>query len=138
MQNSYSLAFWGIFLIIATVIVQSMVAATAKASQKGAIPGKMDESLGHSSFVFRSSRTFMNSLENLPSMLGTSFLAIFVGANIFWTGLLIMIFAAARIIHMVLYYVISTDKNPSPRSYFFLIGLFANIALLVLCGITLL
>ena len=98
----------------------------------------MDESLGHSSFVFRSSRTFMNSLENLPSMLGTSFLAIFVGANIFWTGLLIMIFAAARIIHMVLYYVISTDKNPSPRSYFFLIGLFANIALLVLCGITLL
>jgi len=79
----------------------------------------------------------MNSLENFPAMLGSFFLAIFVGANVFWTGAIIWIFAVARIIHMALYYAISTEKNPSPRSYFFLIGLAANVALLVLCGISL-
>jgi hypothetical protein len=35
---------------------------------------------------------------------------------------------------MVLYYSISTEKNPSPRSYFYLIALVANIILLGLCG----
>lgn len=138
MQESHTLAYWGLFVIIFTVIIQSMTAAIAKASQPAAIPGKIDESLSHSSFVFRSNRTFMNSLENLPTILGTSFLAIFLDANTFWTGLLVIIFAFARIMHMILYYAIATEKNPSPRSYFFLLGLAANIALLILCGVTLL
>lgn len=138
MQESHTLAYWGLFVIIFTVIIQSMTAAITKASQPAAIPGKIDESLSHSSFVFRSNRTFMNSLENLPTILGTSFLAIFLGANTFWTGLLVIIFAFARIMHMILYYAIATEKNPSPRSYFFLLGLAANIALLILCGVTLL
>lgn len=136
-QESNTFAFWGLFIILLTVILQSITAAVAKASQPAAIPGKIDESLSHSSFVFRSHRTFMNSLENLPAILGTSFLAIFIGVNAFWTGLLISVFALARILHMVLYYVIATEKNPSPRSYFFLMGLAANIALLILCGLTL-
>ena len=67
---SYSLALWGVFIILLTVLLQSLVAAGTKASQPGAIPGKMDDSLSHSSFVFRSNRTVMNSLENLPVMLG--------------------------------------------------------------------
>ena len=138
MQESHTLAYWGLFVIIFTVIIQSMTAAIAKASQPAAIPGKIDDSLSHSSFIFRSNRTFMNSLENLPTILGTSFLAIFLDANTFWTGLLVIIFAFARIMHMILYYVIATEKNPSPRSYFFLLGLAANIALLILCGVTLL
>jgi uncharacterized MAPEG superfamily protein len=71
-------------------------------------------------------------------MLGTSFLALFVGANVFWTGTLIWVYAVARILHMFLYYGIATDKNPSPRSYFFLLGVIANIALLVFAGIALL
>ena len=71
-------------------------------------------------------------------MLGTSFLAIFVGANVQWTGILIWTYAIARIIHMVLYYKIATDVNPSPRSYFFLFGLAANIALLVFCLVAML
>ena len=93
----------------------------------------MDESLGHSSVVFRTQRTWMNSLENLPAMLGTILLAVLVGANVTWTGILVWAFAIARIIHMVLYYAIATDVNPSPRSWFFLIGLLANIVLLGFC-----
>ena len=38
---------------------------------------------------------------------------------------------------MLLYYAIATEKNPSPRSYFFLIAAIANIALVVLIGLRL-
>ncbi|MBA6262726.1 MAPEG family protein [Colwellia sp. Bg11-12] len=134
MLDSYSVAFFGILIIILTVVVQSLVAAKSKASQPDAIPGKIDSSLSHSSFVFRSNRTFANSLENITVMLGASFLAILVGANVFWTGIIIWVMAISRIIHMILYYAISTEKNPSPRSYFYLIALVANIILLGLCG----
>ena len=134
----YTVSFWGVFTMLLTLLVQLFVASGSKGSQAGAIPGKIDESLGHSSFVFRSHRTFQNSMENFPAMLGTSFLAILVAANVFWTGLLIWSFTLSRIVHMVLYYAIATDKNPSPRSYFFIIGLFSNIGLLVLCAISLL
>ena len=137
MYENYALALWGIFVILVTVLVQALVAAATKASQPGAVPGKMDESLGHSSFVFRSNRTVMNSLENIPVMLGASFLALFAGANPFWTGMLVWVYAMARIMHMALYYAIATDKNPSPRSYFFLLGVLVNIALLVFVGISL-
>lgn len=133
----YGSAFQGIFIIILTWLIQWFVASASKGSQKGAIPGKIDESLSHASFVFRSHRTFMNSLENLPAMLATAFLAILVGANIFWTGILIWVFAVSRIIHMALYYVIATEVNPSPRSYFFMLGLVSNIGLLALCGVAL-
>ncbi len=135
--DGYSLALLGIFVVLVTVLVQAIIAAGTKASQPGAIPGKMDESLSHSSFVFRSNRTVMNSLENLPVMLGTSFLALFVGANALWTGILIWVFAISRILHMALYYAIATEKNPSPRSYFFLLGVVANIALLGFVGVAL-
>ena len=137
MYEEYSLAMWGIFVILVTVLVQAIIASVSKASQPGAIPGKMDESLSHSSFVFRSNRTVMNSLENSPLMVAAAFLAIFAGANVSWTGILVWVFALARILHMALYYAIATEKNPSPRSYFFLLGVVANIALLVFVGIAL-
>ena len=79
----------------------------------------------------------MNSLENLPVMLGTAFLALFAGVDAMWTGVLIWMFALSRILHMALYYAIATEKNPSPRSYFFLLGVVANIALLVFVGLAL-
>ena len=114
-----------------------MVAAASKAAQPGAVPGKIDPSLSHSSFVFRSNRTFANSLENITVMLGAAILAVMVGADAYWTGVVIWIMALARVLHMVLYYAIATEKNPSPRSYFYLIAVLANIALLGLCAFAL-
>lgn len=125
----YSVALWGMLVIIVTMIIQAFIAMNIKAAQPGAVPGKIDPNLSHDSFVFRSHRTFMNSLENTPVMLATAFLAILSGANLFWTGLLIWIYAVGRIIHMILYYAIATEKNPSPRSYFFTIAFIANIVL---------
>lgn len=129
----YTTAFQGIAALIALWLVQWFVASLTKASRPDAVPGKIDDSLSHDSFVFRAHRTFMNSLENLPVMFATAFLAVLVGADPFWTGLLIWVFVVARAVHMVLYYVIATERNPSPRSYFFMIGLAANLALLVFC-----
>ncbi len=131
--NIYLLSFWGIIAIIVMLMMQWLIATKAKTARQGAVPGKMDPSLGHESFVFRAHRTFMNSLENIPAILGTCFLAILIGADPLWTAVFIWIFVVCRIIHMVLYYLIATDKNPSPRTYFFTMGLLANIALLGLC-----
>ena len=134
MLDDYTVALGGILVILATLIVQALVASMTKAKQPGAVPGKMEASLGHESFVFRAQRTWMNSLENMSAMLGTSFLAILVGANVFWTGVLVWVMAISRILHMLLYYQISTDKNPSPRTWFFLLGVLANVTLLVFAG----
>ena len=71
----YYLTFLGLFIILLTLLIQWFVASKTKASQAGAIPGKIPENLSHESFVFRAHRTFMNSLENLPLMLGTIFMA---------------------------------------------------------------
>jgi len=136
-SETYTMAYWGVLIALVILLVQWLIASGQKAKQPGAVPGKIDDSLSHSSFVFRAHRTLMNSLENYPLLLGTVFLAFFIGTSAFWTGLFIWVFAIARLIHMILYYKIATEKNPSPRSYFFMIGLAANVALLILCGITL-
>ena len=136
-SDIYLSALWGIASIILLLFVQWAIATMAKGTKKGAIPGKIDLSLGHESFVFRANRTFMNTLENIPAMLGTCFLAVLIGVNAYWAAVFIWAFIAARIIHMTLYYLIATEKNPSPRSYFFMLGLLANLGLFSLCLITL-
>lgn len=130
--SDYHLSFWGILIILSTLLAQSVVAAVSKAIQPGAIPGKINPNYGHDSFVFRSHRTIANSLENASIMLATAFLAILTGSNPLWTGIYVITFALARIAHMLLYYALTTNKNPSPRSFFYLLGLVANIALVAL------
>lgn len=121
----------GIAAIIALVLVQWVIGSGAKAKQPGAIPGKIPNDLSHDSFVFRAHRTFMNSLENVPLFLATVFLAMFAQLDASWLAIWVWVFWAARLIHMVLYYAIATETNPSPRSYFFMLGFMVNIALLV-------
>ncbi|WP_404399940.1 MAPEG family protein [Idiomarina seosinensis] len=130
--NDYRATLIWTAVIIATVIFQWLVASGSKAGQKGAIPGKAPEELSHQNFVFRAWRTHQNSLENLSPMLGTVVLAIFAGVDPRWTASLTAVFAVARLAHMVLYYVIATNKNPSPRSYFFMVGFTANVVLLAM------
>ena len=132
----YGTAFWGIFLILLTWMAQWFIATGSKGRKADAVPGKIDDSLGHKSFTFRAHRTFMNSIENVPMMLGAIFLSILVGADAFWVMIFIWSFAVSRILHMLMYYAVATNENPSPRSYFFLMGLLSNIGLLVLSAIT--
>ncbi|CAH0992407.1 hypothetical protein SIN8267_02527 [Sinobacterium norvegicum] len=129
--QDYHTALFGFFVIVLTLIVQTMVAAFSKASMPGAVPGKIDASLSHESFVFRANRTVANSLENVPAILGSFILAVLSGADAQWTAIFVWLYALARLLHMVLYYVIATEKNPSPRSYFYLLGVIATLGLLI-------
>lgn len=133
----YDLAYWALAVILLTVLVQQLIASTVKARQPGAIPGVEPQNAGHGDFVFRAYRTHLNSLENLPVLLGGGLLCVLAGANPLWTGIWLWVFALSRLLHMVLYYRIATEKNPSPRSYFFLLGVVATLALLVLSVLTL-
>ena len=62
MIEQYLLSYWALLLIVATMLVQSLVATGAHRKQSKYVPGVVDEALGHDSFVFRSHRTFIIQL----------------------------------------------------------------------------
>jgi len=116
--------------LVAMVVIQSFIATLAHRKQTQYIPGVVAADLDHHSFVFRSHRTFMNSMENVPLFILTAILAMFLNfdaTTLYWT---VLIYFVARLIHMVLFYKIATNKNPSPRSYFYMIALLTQFYLL--------
>lgn len=130
-------AYTAFYLYLVMLLVQWAVATFSKAKQPNAIPGKIDENLSHDSFVFRAHRTFQNTLENSALFVGTVLLAFTLNLQSPIFAICVWVYLAARVVHMVLYYIISTEKNPSPRTYFFLIGLLANVVMLVMLGLRL-
>lgn len=138
MFETYHTTLSGLWLVLATISVQALVAVGAHRRQKKVIPGIVDPQLGHESFVFRSDRTFRNSLENIIPFFGLSLLAILAGFDAGRLAIVVWVFALARLVHMVLYYRIATEVNPSPRSYFYLIGVIATLYLIVDLGLFLL
>ncbi|MBB1273939.1 MAPEG family protein [Psychromonas sp. SR45-3] len=125
------------YLYLVMLLIQWIVATFSKSKQPDAVPGKINENLSHDSFVFRAHRTFHNTLENSALFAGTVLLAFVLNVQSPIFAIFIWTYLIARIVHMVLYYVIATEKNPSPRTYFFLIGVVANIAMLVILGLRL-
>ena len=138
MLEMYQSVFVGLWLTLSTIIIQAMVLVRVHRRQKGYKVGVIDPSLGQESFFFRAYRTFWNSLENIIPLFGMAILAMMVGYSAHKLSIVVWIYAVTRIIHMALYYKISTDKNPSPRSGFWAMGLFANIYLMIDLGIFLL
>jgi uncharacterized MAPEG superfamily protein len=65
------------------------------------------------------------------------FIGLFAGVNAFWLAVVVWIYALARLAHMVLYYKIATEKNPSPRSYFYMVGFLTNFVLIVMVAVAL-
>ena len=134
--EEYQSVFLGLWLILATIIVQAMVAVRVHRRQKGGYNvGVIKSELGQSSIVFRAHRTFQNSLENITPLMGMAIIAALSGYSSIRLSMIVWIYAITRIIHMVLYYKIVTDKNPSPRSIFWAIGFLANLYLMVDLGI---
>ena len=131
----YQAVFIGLWLILTTILIQAMIMVGAHRAEKDYKVGKIDPNLGQESFFFRSHRAFWNSLENIIPFLGISLVAILAGYSSFKLGIVVWIYAISRIIHMLLYYYIATEKNPSPRSYFYGFGLLATLYLIVDLGI---
>ena len=139
MFDVYNSSLLGIWLILATIVVQAVVAVRVHRRQSGGYsPGVIKPELGQSSIVFRSHRTFQNSLENIIPVLGMAIIAMLSGYEAFKLSIIVWTYAVSRIIHMILYYKIATDKNPSPRSIFWAIGFLANFYLMIDLGIFLL
>ena len=65
-------------------------------------------------------------------------IAMLSGYGAFKLSIIIWAYAISRIIHMILYYKIATNKNPSPRSIFWAIGFLASFYLMIDLGIFLL
>ena len=135
MFEQYDASLWALLLMVFTVLLQSLIATGAHRKQSQYVPGVVDENLGHESFVFRSHRTFQNSLENAPLMVFTGVIGILAGLSPTSLAVALWVFAIARLIHMVLYYKIATEQNPSPRSYFYLIGMLSNLVLVVMIAV---
>nr|WP_319391572.1 MAPEG family protein [uncultured Cohaesibacter sp.] len=131
----YGPVFWAVYLLLAMVFVQALVASVAHRAQTSYVPGIVDETLGPESFVFRSHRTFVNSIENVPFMVALIALAMASGFSPWWLSLLSWVYVAARACHMVTYYLVATRKNPSLRSYFFMLAVFAQLVLFVMLGL---
>ena len=123
------------YLYLLMMLAQWAVATFSKANSADSTPGKLDDNLSHGSFVFRAHRTFHNTLENSPLFISSVFLASIVSFQSTIFTLCVWLYLLARLIHMALYYAVATEKNPSPRSYFFLIGVIANVIMLVLLGL---
>ena len=123
-------AFLAFYCYLLMLLIQWGVATFSKAKQPKAIPGKISDDLSHESFVFRAHRTFQNSIENSALFIGTAFLGLMMNIQSPTFAIAMWLYLVSRIIHMVLYYAISTEKNPSPRSYFFMLGLIANLVML--------
>lgn len=135
MLEIYQSVYIGLWVILSTIIIQALILVGAHRAQPGYRVGVIDPNLGQESFFFRSHRAFWNSLENIVPLLGMSLIAILSGYDVEKLNLVIWIYAVSRMIHMILYYSIATDKNPSLRSLFWISGLFANIYLMVDLGL---
>ena len=138
MFEQYDASLWALLVMVFTVLLQSLIATAAHRKQSQYVPGVVDENLGHESFVFRSHRTFQNSIENAPLMVFTGVIGMLAGLSPTSLAIALWVFAIARLIHMVLYYKIATEQNPSPRSYFYLIGMLSNLVLVVMIALHLL
>lgn len=130
-------AYLAFYLYLIMLVVQWAVATFSKAKEPHAVPGKIKGDLSHDSFIFRAHRTFHNTLENSALFIGTVLFAFVINYQSPLFAMCVWVYLIARIIHMVLYYTIATEKNPSPRSYFFLIGVIANVVMLVMVGLRL-
>ena len=130
MPETYTTSLTGLWLVLTTITLQAVIATGAHRRQSKMVPGIVDPALSHDSFVFRSDRTFRNSLENIAPFFGLSVLAMIAGFSPDRLAIVIWVYALARLLHMILYYRIATEKNPSPRSYFYMIGLLATIYLI--------
>ena len=135
MLETYQTVFIGLWLILSTIIIQAIILIRSHRKQRGYKVGVMDSSLGQESFLFRSYRVFWNSLENIIPIFGMALLAILSGYDSSTLSAIIWIYALTRVIHMFLYYFIATDKNPSIRTIFYLIGFFATLYLMIDLGI---
>ena len=135
MLGIYQSSLIGLWFILATIVVQAMVLIHLHRKQPNYKVGVIDPSLGQESLFFRAYRTFWNSMENIVPVLGMALIALVSGYSATKLSIILWTYAIARVFHMILYYMVATDKNPSVRSIFCSIGFLAMFYLLIDLGL---
>jgi uncharacterized MAPEG superfamily protein len=125
MFEIYKLVFFALWVILTTIFAQAVVLIVAHRMQKNYKVGVIDASLGQQSFLFRSYRAFWNSVENVVLIIPLVIVGILIDYDSNRLGIITWVYAVSRIGHMLVYYFIATDRNPSLRSVFWLFGFFA-------------
>ena len=125
MFEIYKLVFFALWVILTTIFAQAVVLVVAHRMQKNYKVGVIDASLGQQSFLFRSYRAFWNSVENVVLIFPLVIVGILIDYDSNRLGIITWVYAVSRIGHMLVYYFIATDRNPSLRSVFWLFGFFA-------------
>ena len=125
MFEIYKLVFFALWVILTTIFAQAVVLIVAHRMQKNYKVGVIDASLGQPSFLFRSYRAFWNSVENVVLIFPLVIIGILIDYDSNRLGIITWVYAVSRIGHMLVYYFIATDRNPSLRSVFWLFGFFA-------------
>jgi len=125
MFEIYKLVFFALWVILTTIFAQAVVLIVAHRMQKNYKVGVVDASLGQQSFLFRSYRAFWNSVENVVLIFPLVIVGILIDYDSNRLGIITWVYAVSRIGHMLVYYFIATDRNPSLRSVFWLFGFFA-------------
>ena len=115
-------------LILVQVLVADLVSIRAKH-----VPG-MPVTDGHASFHFRAVRAIGNTNETLGLFLLLAALAVVLGANAKWAGILAWVYVAGRAGHMTFYYA----RIGWARSTAFSISLAAQIGLLLMVAVAVL
>ena len=135
MLGIYQSSLIALWFILVTIVVQAMVLIHLHRKQPNYKVGVIDPSLGQESLFFRAYRTFWNSMENIVPVLGMALIALVSGYSATKLSIVLWTYAIARVFHMILYYMVAADKNPSVRSIFFSIGFLAMFYLLIDLGI---
>ena len=135
MLGIYQSSLIALWFILVAIVIQAMVLIHLHRKQPNYKVGVIDPSLGQESLFFRAYRTFWNSMENIVPVLGMALIALVSGYSATKLSIVLWTYAIARVFHMILYYMVSTDKNPSVRSIFFSIGFLAMFYLLIDLGI---
>ena len=125
MFEIYKLVFFALWVILTTIFAQAVVLIVVHRMQKNYKVGVIDASLGQQSFLFRSYRAFWNSVENVVLIFPLVIVGILIDYDSNRLGIITWVYAVSRIGHMIVYYFIATDRNPSLRSVFWLFGFFA-------------
>ena len=124
----YKPALIAMGILVLAVTVQSFLAgilALAPGHEVAGIPLKGT----HDDKGFRIMRTYANSAENLPMMLGAFVLAILAGVSFTLVNWLVIIHVVCRVIHWLVYYGNVGKRDGGPRTISYVIGLLANIVL---------
>jgi len=114
-------------VVLAGLILAQLLIADVASIRAKHVPG-MPVTDGHASFHFRAVRALGNTNETLGLFLLLAALAIALGADAKWTGILAWVYAAGRAGHMTFYYA----RIGLARSTAFSVSVAAQIGLLLL------